>query len=96
MNEVEVQLRFSPDKQDSESQRYYFFDKKTVVFFGGENRGVLQYGIQAKKLKGEKINKLQAWIAEDEMHLYLDGKHWQRSKGTRFGAFSNNKREVKI
>ncbi len=80
---------------DQERKDYYIFPEGTMIWPENSGRGVLTQSLQAQKLK-EKIKGLSGWQAETPAHLYLDGKHWQLSKNTRFGAYSQNARKVTL
>lgn len=87
-----VQERLGPEER---KELYYFFPKGTMIWPGRSGRGVLTEDLQARKDEGREVEGYQAWVAEDEIHLYL-GRHWQLSAGTRFGAPVKSSRRRKI
>ena len=80
-HEFVIQRRLGP-----ENEPYYIFPEGTMIWPRNSGRGVLTEDLQARKLEDRKVKGLQGWMAEGDIHLYLDKKHWQLSSGTSFGA----------
>lgn len=89
---VVIQRRLVPEQK----QPYYVFPKGTMVWPQRSGRGVLTADLQAEKLEGEEVSGYQAWKAEFNMHLYLNGRFWQRSRGTPFGAPVKSAEKIKL
>jgi len=81
-HEIVIQRRLAPEQK----LLYYLFPKGMMVWPQRSGRGVLTTDLQAEKQEKMKVEGYQAWRAKTSMHLYLDGKFWQLSCGTLFGA----------
>jgi len=90
-HEIVIQERLGPEQTED----YYLFPEGTVVYPQSSGRGVLTDPLQAEKLKG-RVKGLQAWMAEANMHLFLNGEYWQLSRGTSFGAPVRSAKRVKV
>lgn len=82
VHEVVIQTRLGPESEPC----YYFFLKGTMIWPLNFGRGILTEDLQAQKEERKKVKRYQAWRAEGEVHLYLNGSEKELPCGIEFGA----------
>lgn len=78
-----------------EGQETPYFPVQTKIWLrwkGRRESGSLTQKLQVRELPGEMVEGLKGWEAEGKIHLYFNGRFWERPTGTHIGAYAKNVR----
>jgi len=86
-----VQLPLRPENV----QEIFVFPAGAYAIYPEEgHRGAPTQDITAEKI-GRKVKGLTGYRSLTQIHMYYQGRQWQRSIGTVFGAYSSQAHKVK-
>ncbi len=83
-----------PLRKEGVPEVYVFRAGAYAIYPEDGHKGAPTQDITAEKI-GRKVKGLTGYRSLTQIHMYYEGRQWQRSIGTLFGAFSAKAHKVK-
>jgi len=83
-----------PLKKEGVQEVFVFHAGAYAIYPEDGHKGAPTQDITAEKI-GRKVKGLTGYRSLTQIHMYYQGRQWQRSIGTAFGAYSSKARAVK-